>query len=988
MGHVSEDMTDMISFFREYPDYFLDYLKTENTMYDLLPFQRVYLRAFFRYKRVGIVASRGISKCVSGDTLIATENGLVKIGDLANWSKEERTDFQENKVVNIHGELEYSDVIFSNGFKDTKKITTKNGYQIEGTHVHPLLVLSPSGEMEFKKMSELKVGDKVAISRNGAFGNKVELDYDIDSVFDNKTGRRASLTKVPTHMTKDLAYFMGSIVGDGSMRSANHVLFSSADEESIEFMAKFVKDEFDREFKRRNDKYDYVIYSKQVKHFLNSLGIENVTAKDKKVPDSIMRAPKDMVASFLQGLFDTDGTTNGKMVSFTTASEEMSIQVQQLLLNFGIISSRKKRFNKQFETYSYSIYILSDNLDIFSREIGFRLTRKQSILEDGVVKRNSNDNVIYYQKDRLKRVLDKSNLTGTEKDYFKHAVKGNNNLSYDKLKFIYDNIHRFQPDEDLATLYGMYEDNLFWNEITVIEDSQNYVYDFHVPETHTFVGNGFVNHNTYLNVLAHYLKRILYPNNSLCLAMPTKEQSAKVVKEKIEEYWRDYPLLKNELVLNKCQFQKDYVKLVFKNGSTLDTLTVGESSRGLRAQGLSLEEIVDERMDSKTINEVLRPILAQPRMVAGYGVDKENEYSKTEAYVTTASHRQSYCYEKIASLYGEMIEGKPTIVLGTSYEMGTDFGTLDIEDVREKMDDPTYSPLSFDREYRSIFTGSSERSLVSADEINATRILNEPVWKASREDIKDPSVGYVLSYDVARAGTSANAKSALTVIKIIDRGDGTYIKHLVNIFTMEGTHFLKQSLFLKQKVKEYNARVLCIDMNGMGWGLVDHLTSEIDDNPPYSVINDERYNEYKKPNSIPMIFAVSSQSRGTKNSNIINHFMSVMANNDVKLLTTESQAKGFIKETDPYKFADKLLPFIQTDRLVDEIMNQEYINNGNTGTTKSVSDKIQKDRYSAFSYGLYWIYLEEVRNKNKRKVNFAETYDFVRVRKPVYKRFS
>lgn len=201
---------------------------------------------------------------------------------------------------------------------------------------------------------------------------------------------------------------------------------------------------------------------------------------------------------------------------------------------------------------------------------------------------------------------------------------------------------------------------------------------------------------TYLNVLAHYLKCILYPNNSLCIAMPTKEQSAKVVKEKIEEYWRDYPLLKNELVLNKCQFQKDYVRLVFKNGSTLDTLTVGESSRGLRAQGISLEEIVDERMDAKTINEVIRPILAQPRMVVGHGVDKENEYSKTEAYVTTASHRQSYCYDKFASLFGEMVEGKPTIVLGTSYEMGTDFGTLDIEDVNEKMDDPTYSPLSFD----------------------------------------------------------------------------------------------------------------------------------------------------------------------------------------------------------------------------------------------------------------------------------------------------
>ena len=62
MGHVKEDFTDLISFFREYPDYFLDYIKTENTMFDLLPFQRVYLRAFARYKRLGIVASRGISK--------------------------------------------------------------------------------------------------------------------------------------------------------------------------------------------------------------------------------------------------------------------------------------------------------------------------------------------------------------------------------------------------------------------------------------------------------------------------------------------------------------------------------------------------------------------------------------------------------------------------------------------------------------------------------------------------------------------------------------------------------------------------------------------------------------------------------------------------------------------------------------------------------------------------------------------------------------
>lgn len=493
---------------------------------------------------------------------------------------------------------------------------------------------------------------------------------------------------------------------------------------------------------------------------------------------------------------------------------------------------------------------------------------------------------------------------------------------------------------------------------------------------------------TFVNILANYIKCILYPNNHLCIAMPTKEQSAKVVKEKIEEYWRDYPLLLNELKYEKCKFEKDYVKLVFKNGSTLDTLTVGASSRGLRAQGLSLEEIVDERMDSKTINEVLLPILAQARTVPGYGVDKNNEYSKTQAYVTTASHRQSYCFEKFNKLYSDMVAGLPAIVLGTSYEMGTDFGTLDIEDVIDKQNDATYSPLSFDREYRSIFTGASEGSLVNSEHLNKTRTLKEPIFKASKADKNNPNVEFVLSYDVARANGKANANSALVVIRIEDRGDGTYIKHLVNIFTMEGIHFEQQAKFLKQKVKDFSATILCIDINGMGWGLVDYLTSEIDDNPPYSIVNNDDYDKYKKANSIPMIFAINSSSKETKNSNIINHFMSVISNNDVKLLVPEGVAKNNMLELDGRSNAEKILPFVQTDRLVDEIMNLEYVNNGNSGTVKQVSHKIQKDRFSAFSYGLYWILLKEIKNKNKRQATEIPSKNFAKFKKPKYKRFT
>ena len=55
------------------------------------------------------------------------------------------------------------------------------------------------------------------------------------------------------------------------------------------------------------------------------------------------------------------------------------------------------------------------------------------------------------------------------------------------------------------------------------------------------------------------------------------------------------------------------------------------------------------------------------------------------------------------------------------------------------------------REYRSLFTGSSERSLVSMDDINEIRVLEKPEYKATAKDKKDQSIKYVLSYDVSRS---------------------------------------------------------------------------------------------------------------------------------------------------------------------------------------------------------------------------------------------
>lgn len=340
---------------------------------------------------------------------------------------------------------------------------------------------------------------------------------------------------------------------------------------------------------------------------------------------------------------------------------------------------------------------------------------------------------------------------------------------------------------------------------------------------------------------------------------------------------------------------------------------------------------------------------------------------------TTAGTRQSFAYEKMREVMGLMAEGKSAFNMGAGYELAVMHGQLDIDFINEVRESPNTNPMGFAREYQSVWTGSSDNSLVSLDDINKCRVLETPEDRAI-----DKNAEYVLAYDVARVEGKQNANSALAVFKIIDRGDGTYQKHVVNIFSFEGTHFRDQAIMLKKKVNEYKARMLVVDANGLGRGLVDELVLEIDSNPAYEVVNDPAYDKYKTENSIPMIFSITSQSKEMKASDIHNIFMNTVSNHGVKFLVTESQAKSLkdIKTTkDEEDKAMKLLPYTMTDFFQEEVMNLEYFQSGTQTKVKQVSGSIQKDKFSAVEYGLFYIRTLEVKNKTRRQ-NVGNIGDF------------
>jgi len=193
---------------------------------------------------------------------------------------------------------------------------------------------------------------------------------------------------------------------------------------------------------------------------------------------------------------------------------------------------------------------------------------------------------------------------------------------------------------------------------------------------------------------------------------------------------------------------------------------------------------------------------------------------------------------------------------------------------------------------------------------------------------------------------------------------------------MEGQHSLLQAKFLKQKVNDFKARILVIDNNGLGVAVTDCLVLDLDDgNPPYSVVNDSEYDKYKLPNSIPMVFALKSQNKETRNSDMINHFMQVFNKMDINLLKTphegikdiEKKVKHKIKDSE--ELANLEIPYILTNNLCEEILNLIYKQAGNETKIERISRAIPKDKFSALLYGVYWVYLEERKNKIKKKPN-------------------
>lgn len=480
---------------------------------------------------------------------------------------------------------------------------------------------------------------------------------------------------------------------------------------------------------------------------------------------------------------------------------------------------------------------------------------------------------------------------------------------------------------------------------------------------------------SFLSMMVLMLRCILYPGSDLFVTTGGKEQAASITIAKIEEICRLIPALSNEINWERgiSKKSKDNVNYVFKNSSRISILAAKESSRGQRRTGGLMEQCV--LIDQTALNQIIIPTTNVNRLLPDGTRDNQQTVNKSQIYITTAGWRNSFAYDKLIELLiRSLLEPEEVMILGGTFETPVAEGLLDEDFVDQLKLSGTFNEDSFDREYRSKWSGDAENAFFSSQKFDKHRVLLQPQREYSGRSSKNAY--YVLGVDVGRIGCT----SQVCVYKVTPQPQGASIKSLVNLYTFEAQHFEAQAIHIKEIYYKYKARKIALDTNGLGIGLLDFMVKgqETDDGiflPPFGIENDEEgvYKSYfKGVDEVQKDAIFQIKANAPINTQAYTYAQTQMSSGKIKFLINETEAKAKLMQSkvgqnmSVNQRNEYLQPFTLTTVLREQLLNLVEDNQGVNIILKQSSRGIKKDKFSAFVYGLYYIKKEEER-RNKRK---------------------
>ena len=479
---------------------------------------------------------------------------------------------------------------------------------------------------------------------------------------------------------------------------------------------------------------------------------------------------------------------------------------------------------------------------------------------------------------------------------------------------------------------------------------------------------------TYTEVLDDFIVAILTPNITLSVTAQTRENSAALLQDKTNEILTHYPLLENEIEYKR--FSKNDAIIKLKNGATITNLANAQTSKGRRRHRIKIEE--SALLNNALFEDALAPIVEVPRTTSGSLalVDPE-EMNFQIHFFTTSGYRGSDEFARSVRMVNGMRNLTGDIVLGSSWRLPCYYGrgSSKTQILKKKRNS---NPIFFAQNYEQKWVGCADNALVDVNKLMATRTLEEPILEAQRETDE-----YYIGVDVARSENTNNNQSAIVVIKVIRNPVNKRVAELqvVNVLGVTNKmNFKNQACMIKKLKNQYHAKMVIVDGNGLGSGLVDQLLLDSYDEITgnyigcFDTINTD--NKPENPNAEKCLFDMKAQGYQTK---VVSYFINAVDSGMLKMLIRKQEQDFTDKEREFYD--RNVLPFVNTELLFMEIANLKLkVMAGNNLTVEKVVKKIDKDKFSALSYCIF--YILEFCNKEKRRDSNFDPSKFIMSKQP------
>ena len=467
---------------------------------------------------------------------------------------------------------------------------------------------------------------------------------------------------------------------------------------------------------------------------------------------------------------------------------------------------------------------------------------------------------------------------------------------------------------------------------------------------------------TYTEVLDDFIVAILNPNINLSVTAQTRENAAALLQDKTNEILTHYPLLENEIEYKR--FSKNDAIIKLKNGATITNLANSQTSKGRRRHRIKIEE--SALLNNALFEDALAPIVEVPRTTSGSLalVDPE-EMNFQIHFFTTSGYRGSDEFARSVRMVNGMRNLTGDIVLGSSWRLPCYYGrgSSKTQILKKKRNS---NPIFFAQNYEQKWVGCADNALVDVNKLMATRTLEEPILEAQRETDE-----YYIGVDVARSENTNNNQSAIVVIKVIRNPVNKRVAELqvVNVLGVTNKmNFKNQACMIKKLKNQYHAKMVIVDGNGLGSGLVDQLLLDSYDEITgnyigcFDTINTD--NKPENPNAEKCLFDMKAQGYQTK---VVSYFINAVDSGMLKMLIRKQEQDFTDKEREFYD--RNVLPFVNTELLFMEIANLKLkVMTGNNLTVEKVVKKIDKDKFSALSYCIF--YILEFTNQERVRPSF------------------